>query len=125
MRLLLDTHILLWSVEGDEHLSAHARALIQSAEKVYVSSVSIWEVAIKAAIGKLQIDASDLARQLLLDGFAQLPITHAHAVVVQSLPLHHRDPFDRLLIAQAMTEGMRLLTADAHLAAYSDLVVVI
>ena len=125
MRLLLDTNTLLWLMEGNPRLSRHVRSLIENAEEVYVSSVSLWEIAIKSRIGKLEEDAELVAGQLEAAGLSELPVTHRHAVAVGRLPLLHRDPFDRLLVAQAITEPMRLLTADTRLAAYSELVILI
>jgi PIN domain nuclease of toxin-antitoxin system len=92
---------------------------------VFVSAASIWESAIKASVGKLDVDLEKLVAGIAASGFAELPITAEHAGRVGQLPDHHRDPFDRLLIAQAMHETMRLLTADAMLARYSELVITI
>lgn len=123
MRLLLDTHIFLWSLLGSRRLRAPARRLIEQADAVYVSAASIWEVAIKARLGKIEADPDALASAIVPSGFIELPVRPLHAAAVARLPLHHSDPFDRLLIAQALTEPLRLVTADKHLAAYSDLVV--
>lgn len=127
MRLLLDTHILLWSMQSPRRLSAAARAMILGAPQIYVSSVSIWEVAIKVANRKLKIDVDILISNIADSGFFMLDITYAyaHAAAVANLPLIHRDPFDRMLVAQAMCEPMKLLTADRVLADYSPLVEVI
>lgn len=125
MRLLLDTHIFLWAVSGSRLLKASARDLIESADEVYVSAASIWEVAIKARLGKIQADPHELAAAIEPSGFLELPVSTTHAAGVERLELHHADPFDRLLIAQALVEPLRLLTADEVLAAYSDLVVVV
>lgn len=122
MRLLLDTHIFLWAVAGDASLKAATRRLIESADEVHVSAVSIWEVAIKARLGKIDADANALADAIDASGFLELPVRASHAAAVAGLPMHHADPFDRLLVAQALSEPLRLLTADAALAAYSDLV---
>ena len=122
MRLLLDTHLFLWSVVDSPRLSAEARSSILTADEVYVSAVSIWEVAIKAGLGKIQGDVRQLAEAIGGSGFVELPVTALHAATVAELPPHHRDPFDRLLVAQAMTEPLILLTADAALLEYSDLV---
>ena len=122
MRILLDTHIYLWWLEDHIKLSSKARELIQSADEVYVSSASIWEAAIKISIGKLEADISSLAQQISLNGFIELPVSAKHAVQIAQLPNHHRDPFDRMLVAQAMAEPLRLLSADAQVAQYSELV---
>lgn len=125
MRLLLDTHILLWTMQSPRRLSAAARAIILGAPQIYVSSVSIWEVAIKVANRKLKVDVDILISNIADSGFFMLDITYAHAAAVANLPLIHRDPFDRMLVAQAMCEPMKLLTADRVLADYSPLVEVI
>lgn len=122
MRLLLDTHVFLWSVAASPQLKPAVRRVIEEADEVFVSAASIWEIAIKAALGKLQADASELAEAIAPSGFIELPVRAAHAAAVMRLPLHHNDPFDRLLIAQAMTEPLRLLTVDAVLSRYSDVV---
>ncbi|WP_420238617.1 type II toxin-antitoxin system VapC family toxin [Telmatobacter bradus] len=121
MRLLLDTHILLWLLKDSPRLGQDARHWIMQADEIYVSTASIWEIAIKAGLGKLQADATKVANQLQSLGFQELPVRNNHAAAVQNL--HHRDPFDPLLIAQAISEPMRLLTADARLAQYSELVI--
>lgn len=123
MRLLLDTHIFLWAVAGSPQLKPAARSLIESAERVYVSAASLWEVAIKARLGKIEVDPDDLLAAIDASGFIELPVTAAHAVGVARLADHHADPFDRLLLAQAMAEPLKLLTADRVLADYSELVV--
>lgn len=123
MRLLLDTHVALWAIADSSRLSLPVRAMMAAASEVYVSAASVWEVAIKRAIGKLDIDADRFARAVRDSGFLSLPVTDLHAAGVQALPLHHADPFDRLLIAQALAEPLRLMTADAQLERYSELVV--
>ena len=125
MRLLLDTHVFLWCVRDDRQLGKSARATIAGATAVYVSSASIWEATIKKAIGKLEVDLDALVRAIAGSGFVELPITARHAAAVARLPDVHRDPFDRLLVAQAMSEPLRFLTADSMLKGYSDLVDVI
>ncbi|HYN61742.1 MAG TPA: type II toxin-antitoxin system VapC family toxin [Rubrivivax sp.] len=122
MRLLLDTHIYLWAVASDPLLSPETRRFIESADAVYVSAASIWEIAIKARLGKLAADPDALASAIESSGFLQLPISVAHAAGVARLPPHHNDPFDRLLLSQAVTEPLRLLTADALLARYGAMV---
>ena len=123
MRLLLDTHIFLWAVAGSTLLKPTARRLIESADEVYVSAASIWEVAVKARLGKIEADPAELAAAIAASGFLALPVSAAHAAGVAQLALHHNDPFDRLLIAQALAEPLKLLTANAVLAQYSDVVV--
>jgi PIN domain nuclease of toxin-antitoxin system len=125
MRLLLDTHVFLWAVAGSPSLKLAARRLIESADAVYVSAASIWEVAIKARLGKIEADPHELAAAIDASGFLELPITAVHAAGVAQLDLHHSDPFDRLLIAQALAEPLRLVTADEVLAQYSDLVLLV
>jgi PIN domain nuclease of toxin-antitoxin system len=125
MRLLLDTHIFLWLAAGSPQLNSHARTLIAGANSVYVSSVTIWESAIKTRIGKLTVDPDDLLLEIEKCCFQELPVLGRHVAGVARLPLLHADPFDRLLVAQAVTETLHLMTADAQLAAYSDLVLVI
>ncbi|MBA3597442.1 MAG: type II toxin-antitoxin system VapC family toxin [Methylibium sp.] len=124
MKLLLDTHIFLWMLRDARELSAQARRLIVAADELHVSSVSLWEAAIKAAAGKLTIDMPRMEAQLLATGCRPLPMTWAHALAYRDLPPLHRDPFDRMLVAQAMSEPLHLLTHDAALAAYSHLVTV-
>lgn len=125
MRLLLDTHVFLWCVRDDRHLGKAARALIANATEVYVSSASIWEATIKQALGKLDADVDALVRAISGSGFSELPITARHAAAVSRLPDVHRDPFDRILIAQAICEPLRFLTADTALKKYSELVDVV
>ncbi len=125
MRLLLDTHIYIWAVMGSRRLTRSARAMIRDADSVFVSAASIWEAAIKAGLGKLDADAGLLASEIEPSGFIELPVRAAHAAMVAKLPDIHRDPFDRLLIAQAIIEPLRLVTSDESLAAYSDLVVMV
>jgi PIN domain nuclease of toxin-antitoxin system len=126
VKLLLDTHIVLWLMRDAPELSALAKSHIQDADEVFVSSVSLWEATIKAAAGKLPLEPSRLEQQLRMAGFRPLPVTWSHAVHLRELPLLHRDPFDRMLIAQALSEPLHLLTHDAQLVAYSkDLVVLV
>ncbi|HFT8010355.1 TPA: type II toxin-antitoxin system VapC family toxin [Burkholderia cenocepacia] len=123
MRLLLDTHVYLWAVLDDRKLSQHARQLIMDADEVFVSAATIWEASIKAGLGKLNVDVDDLVTEISAAGFVELPVRVAHAALVRDLPDIHRDPFDRLLVAQAMLEPLRLVTADGHLAKYTNLVI--
>jgi PIN domain nuclease of toxin-antitoxin system len=125
MRLLLDTHIFLWVATDSDKLGPEARRLLESADAVYVSAASIWEIAIKARLGKIDAEPDCFADAIEACGFLELPVFARHGVKVSNLPLIHRDPFDRLLVAQAMVEPMRLVTADAHLKAYSELVVTV
>lgn len=122
MNLLLDTHIFLWSVDDDPKLSHRAWGLIEGADSVFVSSASLWEATIKHQLGKLRIEPERLVEAVPASGFRELAITMRHAVAVGRLPNLHRDPFDRLLLAQAISEPLHLLTADAQLQAYSPLV---
>ena len=121
MRILLDTHLLLWSLSQPAKLSAAVRRKIDAAD-VYASAASIWEISIKASLGKLEADAKAVLRAVEPTGFTLLPVSGEHAATVASLPAHHRDPFDRLLIAQAIVEGTSLLTNDATLLAYGRLI---
>ncbi len=122
MRVLLDTHIFLWATSGSTSLRAGARRAIENADAVFVSAASIWEIAIKARLGKIKADADALVAAIESSGFVELPVSAAHAARVARLPLLHSDPFDRLLIAQAISEPLQFLTADAALRPYSDLV---
>jgi PIN domain nuclease of toxin-antitoxin system len=125
MRLLIDTHVFLWAVTANRQLKARTRAYLAAAEAVYVSAASIWEIAIKARLGKIQGDAEALAEAIGASGFQELPVSARHAAAVATLPLHHTDPFDRLLLAQAFTEPLRFVTADHTLAAYGGAVEVL
>ncbi len=122
MRLLLDTHIALWVIKNDRRLSKATRSKILNASDVYVSSASIWEMAIKVKLKKLDVDIGQAVEAIFESGFVELPITATHAANVCNLPDIHRDPFDRLLIAQAISEPLTFLTADIVLKKYSDLV---
>ncbi|MBK7461399.1 MAG: type II toxin-antitoxin system VapC family toxin [Betaproteobacteria bacterium] len=123
MRILLDTHVFIWATLDDARLSPGARTLIQEATEVYVSAASIWEIAIKSAIGKIDVDAEDMVRAIELSGFIELPVAASHAMKVATLPFlnDHKDPFDRLLVAQSMVEPLVLLTADPKVVAYGGL----
>lgn len=121
MKLLLDTHLLLWAASAPERLPAGARALLEdAANELLFSAASLWEVTIKAGLGRddFRVDARVLRRGLLDNGYTELPISSAHAVAVAGLPNLHRDPFDRLLVAQAGVEGITLLTSDEAVAGY-------
>jgi PIN domain nuclease of toxin-antitoxin system len=119
LRLLLDTHALLWWLGDDPKLGAKARSLISDPEnEVLVSVVSLWEIAVKSRIGKLSITVEDVLAVLPDQGFERIEIADSHLAALQILPGHHRDPFDHLLIAQAMSEGATFLTGDAHAPLY-------
>lgn len=123
MRLLLDTHIFLWLNADDPKLTKKARKLIDEAQEVFVSSVVFWELAIKISRGDLTADLEELRSALYSNAFTILPITIEHACATATLPWHHKDPFDRMLLAQAITEPLRLMTADPQLEPYSDLII--
>jgi PIN domain nuclease of toxin-antitoxin system len=118
MRLLLDTHVFLWAVTANRRLKSSTREFLSQADVVYVSAASIWEIAIKARLGKIDADADLLADAIDGSGFQELPVSARHAAAVAKLPLHHTDPFDRLLLAQAFLEPLRFVTVDGALAAY-------
>lgn len=120
-RILLDTHLLLWAVAEPRKLPPGARKRIEEAD-VFVSAASLWEVSIKAVLGKLAADPAELLAEIEPAGFTLLPITGEHAAAVAKLPAVHADPFDRMLVAQAKTEPLLLLTNDAVLAGYGDCV---
>lgn len=125
MVLLLDTGILLWALDAPERLPPDVAAQIESRETtVYFSAASIWEIAIKMALGKIDFHFSpeNIAQAAKETGFVELPVSAAHGAKVAHLPPHHRDPFDRLLIAQASLMPAQLLTADPALVPYSELV---
>ncbi|NTV74057.1 MAG: type II toxin-antitoxin system VapC family toxin [Holophaga sp.] len=123
MRLLLDTHIFLWLNADDPKLTKKARKLIDEAQEIFVSSVVFWELAIKISRGDLAADLEELKSALYSNAFTLLPITVEHACATATLAWHHKDPFDRLLVAQAITEPLRLMTADHQLEPYSDLII--
>ena len=125
MSLLLDTHVVLWMMAGDKALKAQARRTIEAADAVYVSSITPWEVAIKVALGKLDLDLERFDDELARMAFVPLPITWVHTRALRRLPKLHVDPFDRMLIAQAISEPMHLLTSDAALVAYGPHVTVV
>jgi PIN domain nuclease of toxin-antitoxin system len=121
MKLLLDTHLLLWAAGEPERLSPAARKLLNNPEnELLFSAASLWEIAIKRSLGRddFQVDGRLLRRGLLDNGYLELPITSEHAVAIDSLPPIHKDPFDRILIAQAISEGILLLTVDPMVAKY-------
>ncbi|HZU89488.1 MAG TPA: type II toxin-antitoxin system VapC family toxin [Stellaceae bacterium] len=121
MRLLLDTHVLLWAAGQPERLSTSARALIGDPQnELLFSPATLWEVVIKRELGRedFQVDARLLRRRLLANGYDELAITSEHVLAIGILPPIHKDPFDRLLVAQAIVEGIALLTADPIVAQY-------
>jgi PIN domain nuclease of toxin-antitoxin system len=121
MKLLLDTHLLIWAAKGVEHVPKGARTLMDDSEnELFFSVASIWEIAIKSGLNRsdFQVDARLLRRGLIDNGYVELPILSEHVVEIDALPLIHKDPFDRLLIAQARIEGISLLTSDATVGKY-------
>jgi PIN domain nuclease of toxin-antitoxin system len=128
MRILLDTHVLLWALSEPQRLSADARSMIEAPENaVFFSAASIWEIAIKAHVKRagFSFQPEEVAHAATESGFVELPIRAATAAHVSRLPLHHRDPFDRLIVAQAMFEPAHLLTVDPILRQYSELVTIV
>ena len=117
MRVLLDSHVVLWWLEDNKLLGSKSRQLISQADEVFVSAVTNWELGIKRALGKLSMP-DGLRDVLAADGFDSLTITAEHAELAPELPSHHSDPFDRMLVAQAQLESLVLVTADSELAAY-------
>lgn len=122
MRLLLDTHIIIWALSEPDKLSEKAKSLIEKAELIFVSSASIWEMSIKSSLGKLEVDLDEITAELNKMDVLELPVTWEHSKQVKKLEHHHRDPFDHLLIAQAVCEPLILVTHDEILAKYTDLV---
>lgn len=121
MKLLLDTHLLLWAAEDAKQLSKSTRTLLQDPDnELLFSAVSLWEITIKRNLGRedFQVDPRLLRRALLDNGYTELAITSEHAINIDRLPPAHKDPFDRLLVAQATVEGITLLTSDSKLAQY-------
>lgn len=128
MRLLLDTYIALWALTDDPRLSPRARALINDpANQVIVSAATVWEIAIKHALGRddMPISGDEALDWFRRAGYDLLPISPAHAAAIEHLPEHHRDPFDRLLVAQAITEPLRLLSRDPLVIRYGDAVIAV
>jgi len=120
VRLLLDTHALLWYVGLPEKLTKNSAGAIRNSENlVLISAVSIWEIVIKSAAGKLKADIDLILSEMSSSGMRELPITIAHTMGVRDLPRHHGDPFDRILIAQALAEELTIVTADKVFSAYS------
>ena len=117
--LLLDTHALIWALSAPRRLSAKVATVIRDPDTdVYVSAASTWEIAIKSALGKIDADLPTVVRGARAAGFEELPITVAHTVQLRALPAHHRDPFDRILVAQAIEERLSVVTHDSVFASY-------
>lgn len=128
MRLLLDTHILIWALGEPERLTKEVRVALESlTNEVLFSAASIWEIAIKAQIARanFMVTPTEITQAAVNSGFVELPVRAEHGAMVLKLPFHHRDPFDRLLVAQAMTEPCRLITADTIPGRYSELVMIV
>jgi PIN domain nuclease of toxin-antitoxin system len=126
LNLLLDTHVALWAITDSPKLPKKARELIESSKTtVWVSVASVWEIAIKHALGRgdMPVSSQDAVRYFQESGYRVLPIEAEHAVGVEELPSHHQDPFDRMLVAQALLEPMRLMTHDPQVALYSDSII--
>ena len=122
MNVLVDTHVWLWSLADPTRLSADSRSILSTSRNViYLSAASAWELAIKVALGKINLPEpveTYVPTRMARQGITPLPITHTHALKVSTLPAHHRDPFDRLLVAQAIVERLPILTADPIFALY-------
>ena len=119
MNLLLDTHVFLWWLGEPSRLPEEAKAAIADPGiLVHVSAASAWEISIKRSLGRLDLRDEEFSYGMRESGFTELPVTAAHGLAAGALPPHHRDPFDRMLIAQAVSEGMRLVTHDGAMAAY-------
>ena len=131
MRLLLDTHVALWAITDDPRLTDQARALIADGDNsVAVSTASLWEIAIKYALqrkgaNRMPVSASSALKIFEVSGYGVLPVAADHIQTLEMLPSLHTDPFDRLIVAQALSEPMRLITHDPHVAAYSDTIITI
>ncbi len=120
LNLLLDTHAFLWAIENHPNLSANARsAIVDGRNVVFVSAATAWEIAIKKRLGKLKLPKGNYLEELRLHRFTPLDITTVHALETEALPLHHYDPFDRILIAQAKIEKLTLVTRDVQIMAYN------
>ncbi len=128
MRVLLDTHIALWAITDDARLSAKARKLLLDPNSdIVISAATIWEISIKYSLGRsnMPISGSESLDYFKESGYRLLPVTPEHSVFLEQLPPHHADPFDRILVAQALSEPLRLLTHDAAIAKYSDSVILV
>lgn len=122
MRILLDTHIALWVFAGDKRINSVSNVILSNETEIYVSAASWWELAIKIGLGKLEADLKELRWAAKESGFVELPVKGEHTEALLQLPPIHKDPFDRLLVAQAITEPMKLMTADNKLDDYSELI---
>lgn len=119
MKLLLDSHAFLWWLVEDPKLTVEARrAVTDPATTVHVSAATVWELSIKATLGKLDLDGADLVEEIEANDFVELPMTARHSLAAGTLPRHHEDPFDRMLIAQARIEGLTIVTRDPAFRAY-------
>ena len=128
MNLLLDTHVALWAITDSPRLPVNARELILAPRTtVYVSTASLWEIAIKHGLGRgdMPVSAEEALRYFRESNYRIVPIEQEHAVAIEGLPAHHADPFDRMLVAQALVEPMRLMTHDRQVARYSDTIIAI
>ncbi len=126
MNLLLDTHVALWAITDSPKLPKKARELIESPKTaVWISAASVWEIAIKHALGRgdMPVSSQDAVRYFHESGYRFLPVEVEHAVAVEDMAAHHQDPFDRILVAQALVEPMRLMTHDPVVARYSDTII--
>ena len=126
MNLLLDTHVALWAITDSPKLPQKARELVESPKSaVWISAASVWEIAIKHALGRgdIPVSSQDAVRFFRESGYRFLPLEVEHAIAVGELPTHHQDPFDRILVAQALVEPMRLMTHDPMVARYSDTII--
>ena len=126
MKLLLDTHILLWWLNDDEKLPEKAHQLISHVDNaIYVSHISLWEIQIKVMTGKLHADLKAIIEQLPVNDFLELPSHVNHFIALSQLPSYHQDPFDRMLIAQAISEPLHLLTHDKNVSLYSESIILV
>lgn len=126
MNLLLDTHVALWAITDSPKLSKKARELIESPKSsVWISAATVWEIALKHGLGRgdMPVSSQDALRYFRESGYRFLPVEPEHAAAVEDLPAHHGDPFDRILVAQAIVEPMRLITHDPVVARYSDAII--
>jgi len=126
LNLLLDTHVALWAITDSPKLPKKARELIESPKSsVWISAASVWEIAIKHALGRgdMPVSSQDAVRYFRESGYRFLPVEAEHAMAVEDLPAHHNDSFDRILVAQAIVEPMRLMTHDPVVARYSDTII--
>ena len=124
MKLLLDSHAFLWWLTEDSRLGLEARqAVADPSSLVHVSAATIWELSIKASLGKLDLGGADLVEEIEANDFLELPMTARHSLAAATLPRHHDDPFDRMLIAQARIEGLRVVTRDPAFRAYDIAIV--